>query len=104
MSERWPISARNGAKTIGSATMKATTEAGTPSSTIITRFSVPVSSTIAMPTETWNSDRRSRRDSGRPSLAASANGRKRVPTFHPLPCEPCAAEDHDRTSSSICDV
>ncbi len=35
-----------------------------PSSTIITRLSVPVSSTAAMPTDSWNSDRRSRRPSG----------------------------------------
>jgi hypothetical protein len=43
----------------------ATSVAGTSSSTIITRLSVPTSSTSAMPTVTWNSDRRSRRDSGR---------------------------------------
>ena len=38
---------------------------GTPSSTIITRFRVPSSSTVAMPTETWNSDSRSSWPSGR---------------------------------------
>ena len=42
-------------------TISATSQLGTPSSTIMTRFSVPFSSTSAMPTETWNSDRRSRR-------------------------------------------
>ena len=36
----------------GSDTMKPTSDAGTPSSTIITRFNVPVSKTVAMPTET----------------------------------------------------
>ena len=60
--------------------MIATSEAGTLSSTIITRLSVPTSSTSAMPTETWNSDKRSRRDSGRSGVAASANGRKRGPS------------------------
>ncbi len=59
--------------------MMATSEAGTSSSTIITRFSVPTSSTSAMPTEAWNSDSRSRRDSGRSGVAASAKGRKRGP-------------------------
>ena len=40
------------------AIISATTIAGTDSSTIITRFSVPSSSTVAMPTDTWNSDSR----------------------------------------------
>jgi hypothetical protein len=47
-----PMSARNGATRSGSAIMTATMELGTPSSTIITRFSVPTSSTVAIPTET----------------------------------------------------
>ena len=38
--------------TSGSDTISATNQVGTPNSTIITRFSVPVNSTIAMPTET----------------------------------------------------
>ena len=61
LSERKPISARNGANSSGSESISATSQTGTPSSTIITRFSVPISSTTAMPTVTWNSDRRSRR-------------------------------------------
>jgi hypothetical protein len=61
-------------RTSGSATISATSQAAMCNSTIITRFSVPTSSAVAMPTETWNSDRRSSRGSGRPGLAASANG------------------------------
>ena len=49
------------------------------SSTIMTRFSVPISSTSAMPTVTWNSDSRSRRDNGKSGVAASAKGRNVVP-------------------------
>ena len=45
----------------------------------MTRLSVPTSSVNAMPTDTWNSDRRSSRGSGRSGVAASANGRKRGP-------------------------
>ena len=52
--------------------ISATSQAGTPSSRIITRFSVPTSSTRAMPTETWNSDSRSSRGSGR--VRKSVNG------------------------------
>jgi len=59
--------------------MMATSDAGTPSSTIITRFSVPTSRTSAMPTDTWNKDSRSRRGRGRSGVAASAKGRKRGP-------------------------
>ena len=84
VSERKPISARNGANNSGSATMAATSQLGTPSSTIITRLSVPLSRTTAMPTDTWNSDNRIRRPSGSSAVAASANGRKRTPTrIHP---------------------
>jgi len=61
------------------ATITATSDAGTLSSTIITRLRVPTSSTRAMPTDTWNSDRRNRRGSGRSGDAASAKGRKRSP-------------------------
>jgi hypothetical protein len=110
VSERKPISARNGANTSGSATISATSQAGTPSSTIITRFSVPFSSTIAMPTDTWNSDRRSSRPSGSSGVAASANGRKRVPTRAQLPpagVQPSDAAEPDSllaTSSSACEV
>ena len=74
-SERRPISARNGATSSGKATISATSHDHTPSSTIITRFSVPTVSTATMPTVTWNSASRSRRDSGSSVLAASANGR-----------------------------
>jgi hypothetical protein len=70
VSERKPISARNGANTSGSATISATSQAGTPSSTIITRFSVPTSSAVAMPTDTWNSDRRSSRPAAARRVAA----------------------------------
>ena len=52
VSERKPMRARNGAKTTGSAIMMPTSEAATPSSTIMTRFKVPTSSTRTMPTET----------------------------------------------------
>ena len=84
MSDLCPISARNGANSSGSEIMIATTALGTPSSTIMTRLSVPLSSTTAMATETWNSDRRSRRPSGSSAVAASANGRKRGRNFGPL--------------------
>ena len=79
VSERKPIKARNGAKISGSEIMMATSEAGTSSSTIMTRLRVPISSTKAMPTETWNSDKRSSRLSGNSAVAASANGMKRGP-------------------------
>ena len=75
MSERNPTRARNGANTSGNETITATSQAGTPSSTIMTRFSVPISSTTAMPTVTWNSDRRSSFPSGNSGVAASAKGR-----------------------------
>ena len=52
MSDRNPISARNGAISTGSAIIAATTRAGTESSTIITRLSVPNRSTVAIPTDT----------------------------------------------------
>ena len=74
MSERKPINARQGATSIGIAIIAETSHADTPSSTIITRFNVPTSSAPAMPTDTWNSDSRSSRDSGSETLAASANG------------------------------
>jgi hypothetical protein len=56
MAERWvsdlnPIKARKGAKRIGSETIKETSQAATPISTIMTRFKVPVSKTKHMPTE-----------------------------------------------------
>ena len=51
-----PISALNGANTNGKATIIATIEAGTPSSTIITRFKVPTNNTKDMPTDTCNKD------------------------------------------------
>jgi hypothetical protein len=61
------------------ATAKATHQAGTCSSTIMTRLSVPTSSAVTMPITTWNSDRRNRRAIGSSGEAASANGMKRVP-------------------------
>ncbi len=52
VSDRWPRKARNGATSTGMAIISATTIAGTLSSTIITRFSVPRSSAVAIPTDT----------------------------------------------------
>ncbi len=80
VSDLKPTSARKGAKISGSDSMMATREAGTLNSTIITRFSVPTRRTSEMPTETWNSERRSRRGRGRSGVAASAKGRKREPS------------------------
>ena len=88
MSDLNPTSARNGAKTSGSAIIVATSQTGTPSSTIITRFSVPMSSTTAMPTETWNSDRRSSFASGSSSAPTSAKGSRLVPSFIQALAEP----------------
>ena len=51
-SDRKPINARNGANSSGKASIPATSAAGTFSSTIITRLSVPIIKTKAMPTET----------------------------------------------------
>jgi hypothetical protein len=81
LSERKPMNARNGANTSGKPTISDTSHAGTPSSTMSTRFNVPIISTMAIPTDTWNSDSRSSRPSGNSALAASANGRKSVPIF-----------------------
>ena len=55
--DRWvsdlnPIRALNGAAINGIATINDTSEAAIPSSTIMTRFSVPTSSTVARPTDT----------------------------------------------------
>ncbi len=52
VSERKPTTARNGAKINGSETITATSQAGTASSTIMTRLRVPISSTTAIPTDT----------------------------------------------------
>ena len=71
------MKARKGAATSGSATISATSQAAMCSSTIITRFSVPTISAAARPTDTWNSDSRSSRDSGRSAVAASAKGSRR---------------------------
>ena len=64
---------------MGKATARATHQAGTESSTIITRLSVPTNKAVAMPITTWNKDRRSRRARGRLGEATSANGITRVP-------------------------
>ena len=77
VSERKPITARNGAAISGSEIVIATSDAGTPSSTIITRFSVPISSTVAMPTDTWNNDSRSSLRSG--SLRRRRIGERQEP-------------------------
>ncbi len=79
MSLLWPISALSGAKTKGSDTIIATSHDCTWSSTIITRLSVPISMTAAMPTVIWNSDRRNRRFKGSSAVAASAKGSRFVP-------------------------
>ena len=71
------MTARKGAATNGSATISATSQAAMCNSTIITRFSVPTISAAARPTDTWKSDKRSSRDSGRLALAASAKGSRR---------------------------
>ena len=52
LSDLNPTSARKGAKSKGNDTAIATTNVGTPNSTIMTRLSVPFSSTTAMATET----------------------------------------------------
>ena len=84
--------------------MQATIHEGTPSSTIITRFSVPISSTTAMPTVTWNSDSRSSRPIGSSGVAASANGRKRGPKLmSPLTMAALAAF-HGRATSSASEM
>ena len=70
---------RSGAKISGSASITATIHDGTFSSTIITRLSVPISSTAAMPTVAWNRDSRRRRPIGSSGVAASANGSTRGP-------------------------
>jgi hypothetical protein len=75
------MSARKGAINKGKATIKDTKVAETPNSTIITRLRVPTSMTMAMPTESWKSDKRSRRESGKSSLAASAKGKNRDPNW-----------------------
>jgi hypothetical protein len=53
-----------------------------PSSTIITRLSVPASRVMDMPTVSWKRPRRSRRPSGSVSEAASANGTQAAPFLH----------------------
>ena len=73
------MTARAGAKINGKPTMAATSQAGTPNSTIMTRFSVPISKTIAMPTVTWNKLSRSKRPIGSVGDATSAKGMKLVP-------------------------
>ncbi|MCR9180748.1 MAG: hypothetical protein NXH71_11050 [Erythrobacteraceae bacterium] len=79
VSERNPISARNGATNSGRASITPTIVDATSSSTIITRLSVPTRRVSDIPTENWMSESLSRRDSGRSSLAASANGSSRLP-------------------------
>ena len=61
------------------ATITATRLVGTPNSTIMTRFKVPTNSTRAMPTDTWNKDKRNKRLSGKSALTASVNGNSRTP-------------------------
>ena len=83
-----------GAKTSGSATISATSQAGTPSSTIITRFSVPISST----------DRHADRDleQRQPQQAAERQlgGRRVGERQEPVPsCDPAASR---RRSSPSC--
>ena len=59
--------------------MMPTSVDGTFNSTIITRLSVPTSNVSDMPTETWISDSRNSRRSGRFSLATSAKGSTLLP-------------------------
>ena len=76
---RAKISVLKGANRIGRAIMLATSQVGTDSSTIITRFKVPIIRTSAMPIGTWNNASRSNLPSGRSGDAASANGIHRMP-------------------------
>ena len=99
MSDLKPTTARNGANTSGSETITATSQAGTPSSTIMTRLSVPISSTTAMPTVTWNSDRRSRRPHRqlrRGGVGEGQEGGAEVP--------PVTREVHRQTTSRACEM
>ena len=51
VSDLKPIKARNGAASNGMASMIATSDAGTRSSRIMTRFNVPTNSVCTIPTE-----------------------------------------------------
>jgi hypothetical protein len=73
-SELKPTTARAGARINGSEIITETTQACRCSSTIITRFSVPTISAAAMPTVSWNRDKRSRRGQGSSGVATAANG------------------------------
>ena len=81
MSDLNPKSARKGATSTGMAIIIATMVAATPSSTIITRLSVPSSITEAMPTLIWKSDRRKSWPNGSCSLTASEKGSMRKLAF-----------------------
>jgi hypothetical protein len=70
-----------GAKIMGKETMIDTSDAGTRSSTIITRFKVPTNSTRAIPTDTWNRDSLNNLPRGSSAEAASAKGKNRGPRF-----------------------
>ena len=75
LSDLNPRSALKGAIKTGKATIRATKEACTPSSTIITLFKVPNNITVAIPAETWKSDNRNNCLNGRLGDAASENGK-----------------------------
>ena len=98
------MSARNGAKSSGSDSISATSQEGTPSSTIITRFSVPMSSTAAMPTVTWNSESRSRRGIGSSAEPASAKGRMLRTDAHQAFDQNGAGAVHERRASTACEM
>ena len=70
----------------------------------MTRLSVPFSSTIAMPTETWNSDSRSSRPSGS-SLRRRVGKRQETRPERIQPFADVAETRHHRgIISSACDV
>ena len=54
--------------------MSATNHAATPISRINTRFKVPINNVAAIPTVTWNKERRNNLERGKSSLTTSANG------------------------------
>ena len=103
-SERKPTSVRKGAESSGSASMSATIQEGTPSSTIITRFSVPIISTAAMPTVTWNSDSRSRLPERQLLRRGVREGQELRPDPHSASHEGGAGAVHDLSASMACEM
>ena len=67
--------ALKGATNMGSANIRATSQAATLSSTIMTRLRVPIIKAVVMPMVNLNRDSRISLPIGRSALATSANGR-----------------------------